>query len=220
MRRDSLLRWGLGAGIAAAALAADYFSKRIAEQVLPLGEIRPFLPLLSLQRTANTGVAFGLLRGRVGAVLVATLVAALVVLIFIRMERRPVLGGFAGGLLLAGTMGNALDRLRQGYVTDFLRFPVWPNFNVADICILIGTGLLILGLLLSMVEAQRTEEAQRASVGMPPPTEPAGHEAGRGSSPDGTELSAGGTDAGQEETGKGLPASRDASASPSDDRRA
>jgi len=164
----------LGAGIAAVALAADYFTKRIAEQTLPLGELRSFLPLLSLQRTANTGVAFGLLRGRIGTVLLATLVAVLVMLVFIRMERRPVLGGCAGGFLLAGTLGNALDRLRQGYVTDFLRFPVWPNFNVADICIVIGTGLLILGLVRSMQDAQKAEEARQREK-EPGARDPAAH---------------------------------------------
>lgn len=160
MKREAVIRWGLGAGVMLTGLAVDFVTKRIAEQNLPLGEIRPVLPFLSLQRTANTGVAFGLLQGRVGAILMATVVAVIVMFVYLRMERRPALAGLAGGLLMAGTLGNAIDRIRQGYVTDFLKFPSWPNFNAADIWLVAGTGLLILGLILSLRAAERTEREE------------------------------------------------------------
>jgi signal peptidase II len=53
----------------------------------------------------------------------------------------PVRTGF--GLILGGTVGNLIDRLRFGHVTDFLDFKVWPTFNVADSCISIGVVVLI-----------------------------------------------------------------------------
>jgi signal peptidase II len=49
----------------------------------------------------------------------------------------------ATGLLLGGALGNLLDRLLNGSVTDFIKFPDWPAFNVADICITVGVVVLI-----------------------------------------------------------------------------
>lgn len=60
-------------------------------------------------------------------------------------ERAP-LSAAAYALVIAGALGNLYDRLRYGYVVDFLDFRVWPVFNVADISISVGVGLIILSL--------------------------------------------------------------------------
>ena len=101
----------------------------------------------------NTGVAFSMLddhgdAGRWGLSVVALIAAALVVYFFWRTPRTDdmVLGSLA--LLLAGIAGNVTDRMRLGYVIDFIdvQFGTWhyPTFNVADMSICIGAGLLIL----------------------------------------------------------------------------
>jgi signal peptidase II len=101
----------------------------------------------------NTGVAFSMLddhgnTGRWGLSVVAIVAAALVVYFFWRTPRTDdrILGALA--LLLAGIAGNVTDRVRLGYVIDFIdvQFGSWhyPTFNVADMAICIGAGLLIL----------------------------------------------------------------------------
>ena len=142
-------------------MAADQIVKRIVEDRLPLGEVHPLLPFFSLQRTQNTGVSFGMLQGQTWLIALATVLALVVVGVFVWMEKRPVLGGIAAGLLLAGMLGNnVVDRLRQGYVTDFIKLPYWPNFNLADIFIVVGVGLIILSLVLSLKQPAEGAEAQ------------------------------------------------------------
>ncbi|MEO8572558.1 MAG: signal peptidase II [Pyrinomonadaceae bacterium] len=106
----------------------------------------------------NTGVAFSMLddhgnTGRWGLSIVALVAAALVLYFFWRTPRSDdrILGSLA--LLLAGIAGNVADRLRLGYVIDFIdvQFGSWhyPTFNVADMAICLGAGLLILDMFLS-----------------------------------------------------------------------
>lgn len=143
-------------GVTVIGLALDQVTKRIAEARMPLGRVYELLPFLALQRTQNSGVSFGMLSGQTWLIAVATVVAVIVVLAFIWMEKRPVAAGVAGGLVLAGTFGNnVVDRLRQGYVTDFIKLPHWPNFNVADILLVAGVGLLILLLIRGFAAAQK-----------------------------------------------------------------
>lgn len=166
-RRDSL-KWGLLAGVAAVGLALDQITKWIAEARMPLGQVYELLPFLSLQRTQNTGVSFGMFRGQTWLIVLATIAAVVIIVVFVRMEKRPVAAGVAGGLVLAGTLGNnVVDRLRQGYVTDFIKFPYWPNFNVADILLVVGVGLLILMLIRGFVAAEKgaSEKKQPSESG-------------------------------------------------------
>lgn len=144
-RRPALTKWVLTAFVCAAGLLVDQATKRAVEARLPLGEIRRILPFLSLQHTRNTGVAFGLFAGRTWLFVIATSVAVIAVLVFVWVEKRPIRAAVAGGLILAGALGNNLvDRVRQGYVTDFIKFPHWPNFNIADILLVLGVVLLII----------------------------------------------------------------------------
>ena len=97
----------------------------------------------------NTGAAFGILQGRQTLLTLVSILAIGVLLFLIlseREEKRGLLCAFA--LILGGTCGNLIDRVRLGYVVDFLQFYVkqyyWPSFNVADSAITIGVGLLII----------------------------------------------------------------------------
>jgi signal peptidase II len=158
-RRRAILKWSLFAVVLAIALAVDLVTKRLAEQNLVLGETDKIVPFLYLQRTANDGVAFGLLGGNTPLIIVANVIALLVVGLYVYVDRRPVLAGIAGGMVIGGSLGNMVQRLAgDGHVTDFLKFPHWPNFNMADVFIDAGIAIIVLGL---VVEAVRVWRAGR-----------------------------------------------------------
>lgn len=106
----------------------------------------PLIPsVLHLTYVQNTGAAFGLWRGSCGVfVLVSVIIAAWVLMELMqrRYRRWPIPLGLS--LILGGALGNLIDRVRVGYVIDFLDVRVWPVFNVADSAISVGVGLLLL----------------------------------------------------------------------------
>ncbi|MFZ5899099.1 MAG: signal peptidase II [Bacillota bacterium] len=122
----------------------DQASKWIIASALSLGESVPVIPgVLYLTHVHNRGGAFGLLDGQVG-VLIGVTVA--VVLAAVVGYPKVVKAGLAvpGGLILGGAIGNLADRLRLQSVVDFIDFRVWPVFNVADVAIVLGVGLVLL----------------------------------------------------------------------------
>lgn len=147
MRGATKTKWLLVGAIATAVLLLDLASKRIATMALSEGESVRLLPFLSLDRTTNVGVAFGMLPGRLLLIVPAVLLGVVAILIYVSLDQRPVLAGVAGGLLLGGTLGNLAQRLTDdGRVTDFIRIPHWPTFNIADICIVAGVALVLFSL--------------------------------------------------------------------------
>ncbi|HUT36482.1 MAG TPA: signal peptidase II [Planctomycetota bacterium] len=137
------------------ALAADLVSKHFAFAFLSQlppdahGRLRhPVLePLLVLQLEKNTGGVFGLLRGKGYLFIVLTLVAlGAVVWMLRKAEPGQRLLPVALGLVAAGAVGNLVDRVWFGYVRDFLYVEIinWPAFNIADTCICVAAGLLVL----------------------------------------------------------------------------
>ena len=131
-------------GVGLAVFVADQVTKRLAEaRVLP-GERVDFFGPLDLTLTFNDGIAFGLAAG--GGVLVILLsVIALVALGFFVGAAPPGWPtSLSGGLILGGALGNLVDRVRFGEVTDFLLLPGWPAFNLADVGITAGVVILAL----------------------------------------------------------------------------
>ncbi len=158
------MKWSLMAGIAAVALAVDLVTKYVADQRLPLGEMRRILPFFYLQRTANDGVAFGLLGGKSALIIVANVVALIVVGVYVYFERRPFLAGIAGGAIVGGSLGNMVQRMSgDGHVTDFMKFPHWPNFNMADVFIDAGIAAVFLALVVEAVRMWRAGRHKAAS---------------------------------------------------------
>lgn len=104
---------------------------------------------LSLEYVENRGAAFGFFSGA-GPLLFVAAAITLSVLTWqvMRSPRQPQLQLLAFGLILGGAVGNLVDRLRFGYVIDFISVGWWPNFNVADSAICIGVGLMLLGWLM------------------------------------------------------------------------
>ena len=109
---------------------------------VPMAEPRPFIPyILGLNYTRNTGAAWSVLNQHTWILIVVSIIMALVILsvIVFRVIRHP-FGVIPLTLVLAGAIGNLIDRIRLGYVVDmfetlFMNFPV---FNVADICVVCG----------------------------------------------------------------------------------
>ena len=163
-RRRTILKWSLLVVIAAVALAIDLWSKAWAEQNLVLGESEKILPFLYLERTANTGVAFGLLGGKGALIIVANVVAIAVVVLYVTIERRFLLAAIAGGMIIGGSLGNLYQRIAaDGRVTDFLKFPHWPNFNMADVFVDVGIAIIVLGLIVETVRVWKAGSQTPAS---------------------------------------------------------
>ncbi|HEY5528429.1 MAG TPA: signal peptidase II [Thermoleophilia bacterium] len=150
-----VLKWLILVASAGIAVGLDLLTKSIAEAHLVLGETHKILPFLYLQRTANTGVAFGLLGGRGSFIIVANVIAILVVIFYVVMEKRPAVAGVGGGLIVGGSLGNMVQRLAYGEVTDYLKFPHWPNFNLADVFIILGIAVIFLGVIVEGVHVVR-----------------------------------------------------------------
>lgn len=139
----------LFAAVCVIAYAVDVATKILAVELLRDRDPVELVPgVLSLTFTRNPGAAFGL---ATGLTLVLSLVAAVVVAVVIRMATRlrDPIWTVGLGLLLAGALGNLTDRVfrdpgvLRGHVVDFLELPNWPIFNVADVCITIAAGLVI-----------------------------------------------------------------------------
>jgi len=126
-------------------VAIDQATKAAVVSSLVLGEGRD-LPLgFELTRVTNSGIAFGLLdEGGDALVLAITGVALTVVIGWFAVDAaRPWLW-LGVGLLVGGAIGNLIDRIRLGSVTDFLNPPVWPAFNFADVAITLGVAVVVL----------------------------------------------------------------------------
>ncbi len=130
--------------IALLVIAADQLSKQWIMSRLDLGQSLPRTGLFRLTRIHNTGAAFGLFQDQAFYLTIVALtgIIALLVFVFFFYRRFPFLDDRLGkpalGLVLGGTAGNLIDRLRLGYVTDFIDIGIWPAFNIADSAIVIG----------------------------------------------------------------------------------
>ena len=137
-------RWALAGLVVVLVLLVDQGTKALVRSSIAPGEQRDVLGPLSFVDVHNRGVAFGFLGGGGALVLVVTFAAlALLLAYFARHAERPLLW-LPTGLVLGGALGNLVDRIHQGYVTDFIHFPHWPAFNVADMCITSGVVALVL----------------------------------------------------------------------------
>lgn len=95
----------------------------------------------------NTGAAFGILAGHIAFLLVLTGIMIAAVCVYLVVKRKTIhkMTGISLALIVSGGVGNIIDRTIYGYVVDFLDFKVWdPIFNIADIAVCVGCGLMIL----------------------------------------------------------------------------
>jgi signal peptidase II len=175
---DRLRNWAVLVGLALALLCLDQVTKWLVRQNLAIGEAWAPIPALSkiftITHVQNTGVAFGQMPGWGWLFMVVNLTVVVAIVVYyprIPAGQWPL--RLAAGLILAGALGNVIDRLRvailiaqetgnfwralpRASATDFLDFKIWPVFNVSDLCVVSGVAILA-------VMLWRAERAERAS---------------------------------------------------------
>ncbi len=125
-------------------LVADLMTKVLVRKFLLVGASVLLLPFLSLTRVQNVGIAFGLLQFEfLRWMLVAIALAVAGAIVWSCKHGKLTEQYVAWGLITGGALGNAIDRIFLGTVTDFIDFHFWPAFNVADSALTIGVLLLV-----------------------------------------------------------------------------
>jgi len=135
--------WLRALGLASVVLLLDQGVKSAVRANIIVGERRDLLGPLDLVRVSNQGVAFGFMNGAGWVVPAITLAALTGVLIWFGTHTSAYLAWIPAGLVLGGAAGNLWDRLQAGAVTDFIKLPHWPAFNIADMAITIGVVALV-----------------------------------------------------------------------------
>ncbi|MGD0780904.1 MAG: signal peptidase II [Dehalococcoidales bacterium] len=128
---------------------ADQLTKALIRAYLAPGQVLFDVGFFRILHLQNTGAAFGFFRGNSLTIIITAAIGVVVILlmIFLLRSRWSFLNSMwvrvAMGLVMGGTIGNNLiDRIRQGYVTDFLDFKIWPAFNLADMSITVGVIII------------------------------------------------------------------------------
>ena len=158
--------------LTAALVVIDQIVKYLVRAHIPLGESVPFIPyVLDLTYVQNTGAAFSILRQHTWLL---TLTSAVVVLVMCWLIMRGFfqnrLGLWSAALVVAGGMGNLIDRVAFGFVPDMFRttFMEFAVFNVADCCITIGVPLMFLYVMLYVGREEKKEGKADDSAQLPP----------------------------------------------------
>ncbi|MCJ7763990.1 MAG: signal peptidase II [Dehalococcoidales bacterium] len=139
--------------VALLVVSVDQLSKLWIELNLAVGESLPETGFFRLTHIRNTGASFGLFQDQSLVLAIVSIIGISVLLYLILfMYRRFHILSTASvkislGLMLGGTVGNLIDRLSSGYVTDFINFNFWPAFNVADSAVVVGAVILSYSLL-------------------------------------------------------------------------
>jgi signal peptidase II len=127
----------------------DRLTKSLVNAQIPFGtEVSVIDHVVGITNVRNSGAAFGVAPAGATLFLVASVLVAIGLVVYV--ARNPVTDwtSLVLGLILGGTLGNGYDRIFHGTVTDFINFHFWPVFNVADASISIGVVLMIAGYLL------------------------------------------------------------------------
>jgi signal peptidase II len=163
---ELLADYGFLLSFSGALILLDQLTKTWVRDNLPYGEqwmpwdwLAPYARILHWR---NTGAAFGMFQGGATFFLIlGFIVTGLIIYYFPQVPRTDKLFRFALSFQLAGAVGNLIDRVRLGHVTDFISVGNFAVFNVADSAISVGTALLLLGVYL----AERKEKALAAQTG-------------------------------------------------------
>lgn len=135
--------FGRAAAVALVAVALDQISKAVIRGQLMPGERVDVVAGFDIVRVGNRGIAFGLLdeAGSLVLVLAAIAFASLLAMFLAASDRRGL--WLPVGLLAGGAIGNLIDRIHEGAVTDFIDLGAWPAFNLADVEITLGVVILV-----------------------------------------------------------------------------
>lgn len=152
--------------IAFAAILIDQIIKYLVETGMELHQQIDILPFLALYRTFNTGISFSMLSGGGwGLIALVAAVTTFVGWLAWHSEPRQVIARVGFALIIAGALGNLIDRVLYGHVVDYVLFhtPVWSFavFNFADACITVGAGMVILQEAIDWLRAGDRKEPPR-----------------------------------------------------------
>ena len=159
------MQWVALTAIALAAVAADQLTKHIVTSQLALGDGVHVLGPFWIHHVRNSGIAFGFFSQATAVVIVLTgLAVAWMLVYFARSGARHPILPVALGLVIGGSTSNLLDRVRLGFVTDFLDLRWWPAFNLADSFIVVGVLVLLATLVLSERDPRRPRAVSDATA--------------------------------------------------------
>ncbi len=159
------LRRALFVGAALVVLALDQTTKALVRTFMDRGDAWPDGWPVRLHHVTNTGAAFGILKDQTGFLIVTTVIGVAAIYLYYRHPPFDhLVGSVAIGMMLGGAIGNLVDRVRLGEVTDFIDLPSWPSFNVADSSITIGIVVLLFGYALLAERAPPNAEREEAGT--------------------------------------------------------
>jgi signal peptidase II len=135
--------------VAALVFVADRVTKNLVSSDVPFGTELPAIDhLVWITNIHNSGAAFGLAPALALVFLVASLVVAVALVVYVATHRNDFVVDVVLGLILGGTIGNGFDRVMYGTVTDFIALHWFPVFNIADSAVSVGVFLFALGYLI------------------------------------------------------------------------
>ena len=135
--------WLRAAAVTAVVIALDQATKALVRASVAPGDRDAVFPGVDIVHVRNEGVAFNQLGGGGTIVAVVVGVALLALLAYFVTHLHKPLVWLPTGMLIGGALGNIIDRVRDGAVTDFIKLPAWPAFNVADTSITFGVLVLL-----------------------------------------------------------------------------
>jgi len=147
--RDRGWRGGLFFLIAIFVVVADQITKHWVRANIAVGDSLPEVVFVRIAHVQNTGSAFGLFTGQTVLLAIVAVIGIVVILMFYRyLSAYSMLGTVALGMVFGGAVGNQIDRISRGHVTDFILVRLWgdvywPTFNVADSAITVGVIVLV-----------------------------------------------------------------------------
>jgi signal peptidase II len=135
--------WLRAVAVTAVVVGLDQATKALVRSSVDVGDRDGVFPGVEIVHVRNEGVAFSRFSGG-GTIVTVIVAAALLALLayFVTHLHKPLVW-LPTGMLLGGALGNVIDRVRDGAVTDFIKLPAWPAFNVADVSITFGVLVLL-----------------------------------------------------------------------------
>jgi signal peptidase II len=135
--------------VALVVFVLDRITKSLVVAQVPYGtEVAVIGHLVGITNVRNSGAAFGFAPAGAGFFLIASVLVAIGLVVYVARNSASQWTYGVLGLIMGGTLGNGYDRIVHGTVTDFINFHFWPVFNVADSAITIGVALLVAGYVL------------------------------------------------------------------------
>ncbi len=150
--------------VAGIIVALDQYTKTLVRETIPVGDFwSPWPWLTPIARSVhinNTGVAFGMFQGQnLLFSILALIVSVAIIFYFPRVPSNEWVSRLALMMMLGGAVGNLVDRVTQGFVTDFISVGNFAIFNIADSSISVGVGVLLLGV---WIQERHRKSAEKA----------------------------------------------------------